>query len=98
LRPRVAILSLGTMGHRQGDSVAMETVRGSPGLEDIWQTALVREGGEKGHNSPPDFCANIGEPKNPVRFIQLTAHADGSFTMLNSRNGFKKNYPAQGKK
>jgi hypothetical protein len=92
LRPRVALLSLGTMGHRQGDSAAMSTVRSSPGLEDVWQTAFVREGGEKDHNSAPDFCANIGEPGNPVRFIKLTAQADASFTVLNSRNGFSKRY------
>jgi hypothetical protein len=95
LRPRVAILSLGSRGHRQGDAVAMETVRRSPGLEDVWQTAFVTEGGEKGHNAPPDFCANLNEPGNPVRFLQLTAHADGSFTMRNSRNGFTKTYPAR---
>jgi hypothetical protein len=41
LRRRVAILSLGFLGHRQGDSLAIETVRSLPGLEDIWQTHFV---------------------------------------------------------
>ncbi|HEX4147374.1 MAG TPA: MBL fold metallo-hydrolase [Pirellulales bacterium] len=94
LEPRVAVLSLGAWGHRQGTSAAMDTVRQSPGLEDIWQTSLIRQGGEKDHNSPADFCANLGDNGGPARFIQLSARADGSFTVSNSRNGFHKDYPA----
>lgn len=92
LQPRVAILSLGQWGHRQGGSEAIETVRHSRGLEDVWQTALVRGGGEKGHNSPIDFCAGIGEQGMQTRYIKLTARQDGSFTVTNSRNGFHKDY------
>jgi competence protein ComEC len=96
LRPRVAILSLGAFGHRHGTSEAMENVRSSPRLEDLWQTELVVEGGEKDHNSPnKDMIANVErQPNNPARhFIKLSAHPDGSFTMTNSRNGFSKRYP-----
>ena len=52
LRPRVAILSLGSNGHPSGDSKAMETVLSSPGFEDLWQTDLVRAGGEKRTTMP----------------------------------------------
>lgn len=93
LRPRVAILSLGSRGHVQGTSEAIQNVRGAPGLEDVWQTNLVLSGGEKDHNSANDFIANIGARKEPVRFLKLTAKADGTFTMLNSRNNFTKTYP-----
>jgi beta-lactamase superfamily II metal-dependent hydrolase len=93
LRPRVAFLSLGTHGHRQGTSEAMENVRSSPGLEDLWQTSLVTEGGEKDHNSPEQFIASLSEgPK--LQYIKLSASHDGSFTVTNSRNGFTKHYPA----
>jgi beta-lactamase superfamily II metal-dependent hydrolase len=93
LRPRVAILSLGSMGHRLGNSKAMETVHSSPGLEDLWQTDLVRAGGESKHNAPEQFIADISEePKPPLRYIKLSARADGSFTVTNSRNGFTKHY------
>jgi hypothetical protein len=94
LRPRVAILSLGTHGHRQGTSEAMENVRSSPGLEDLWQTSLVIEGGEKGHNSPEDFIATLAEGPG-LRYIKLSANRDGSFTVTNSRNGYTKHYPAR---
>jgi hypothetical protein len=28
-------------------------------------------------------------------WIKVSAHADGSFTVINKRNGFTKNYPAR---
>jgi beta-lactamase superfamily II metal-dependent hydrolase len=92
LSPRVAILSLGNLGHRQGTSAAMETVRSCPSVEDVWQTEYIREGGEKDHNSPEDFCANLGGRQERTRFIKISARPDGSFTVSNSRNGFTKEY------
>jgi beta-lactamase superfamily II metal-dependent hydrolase len=97
LSPRVAILSLGNLGHRVGTSDAMETVRSCPSIEDVWQTELIREGGEKGHNSPEDFCANLGGRQERTRFIKIAAREDGSFTVTNSRNGFSKQYAARTK-
>ncbi len=95
LRPRVAILSLGSFGHRGGDDEAIKVVRNSPGLEDLWQTEKVIEGGEKDHNSPDDFIAFVGRLDRTTRFIKLSARADGSFTVSNSRNQFTKSYPAR---
>ena len=92
LRPRVAILSLGNLGHRQGTSAAMDVVRSCPSVEDVWQTEFIREGGEKDHNSPENFCANLGGRQERTRFIKISAGEDGSFTVTNSRNGFKKEY------
>jgi len=92
LSPRVAILSLGSFGHRQGTSAAMDTVRSCPSVEDVWQTEYIRGGGEKDHNSPEDFCANLGGPQNRTRYIKISALPDGSFTVTNSRNGFSKTY------
>jgi competence protein ComEC len=93
LRPRVAILSLGALGHKVGTSEAIETVKSSPGLEDLWQTQFIEEGGEKNHNAHKDFIANIGGKNDQARFIRLSAHRDGSFAMTNSRTGFTKQYP-----
>jgi beta-lactamase superfamily II metal-dependent hydrolase len=98
LHPRVAILSLGSNGHPRGDSKAMETVLSSPGLEDLWQTDLVRAGGEANHNAPERFIANLSdEPKPELRYIKLSAHHDGSFTVTNSRMGVSKEYPLRTK-
>jgi hypothetical protein len=92
LRPRVAILSLGALGHKVGTSEAIENVRGSPGLEDLWQTQFIEAGGEKEHNAPKQFIANLGGKNDQVRYLKLSANRDGSFTMLNSRTGFTKHY------
>ncbi len=94
LRPRVAILSLGATGHRQGTPEAMETVRSSPGLEDVWQTNWIEAGGEKEHNAPKEFCASIGMmgAKEGTSYIKLSANEDGSFSVENSRNQFTKTY------
>jgi hypothetical protein len=97
LSPRVAILSLGALGHKAGTSEAMENVRSVPGLQDVWQTQYIEQGGEKDHNSPKDFCANIGGKNEPTRYLKLSANADGSFTMINSRNGFTKKYERRAK-
>jgi len=97
LSPRVAILSLGSFGHRVGTSDAMDMVRSCPSVEDVWQTEFIREGGEKDHNSPEDFCANLGGRQERTRFIKISAHADGSFDVTNSRNGFTKHYAARSK-
>ncbi len=97
LQPRVAVLSLGALGHKAGTSEAMQNVRGSPRLQDVWQTELITAGGEKDHNSGQELIATIkggGGQNEPVRFIKLSAHPDGSFAMSNSRTGFTKNYPA----
>ena len=95
LRPRVAILSLGSFGHRGGDDEAIKVVRNSPGLEDLWQTEKVIEGGEREHNVPDDFIAFVGRRDDTARFIKLSANADGSFTVFNSRSQFSKHYPAR---
>ena len=98
LRPRVAFLSLGSSGHPKGDSKAMEMVLSSPGFEDLWQTDLVRAGGESKHNAPEQFIANLkDEPKPALQYIKLSASPDGSFSMTNSRTGFTKRYPPRGK-
>jgi beta-lactamase superfamily II metal-dependent hydrolase len=93
LNPRVALLSMGQQGHREGTADAIKTVLGVPGL-DMWQTEKITGGGEAGFNSKDDFIANIGgERTEQVPFIKLAANPDGSFTVSNSRNGFSKNYP-----
>jgi hypothetical protein len=91
LRPRVAIGSIGSGAPiRRAD--ALEAVRTSPGLEDLWQTNFVRAGPEKEFNAPEQFIANLGGRSGRPLFIKISARADGSFTVTNSRNGFTKRY------
>jgi competence protein ComEC len=93
LHPRVAFLSLGSRGHAYGDSAAIDTVKASPGLEDLWQTEKITAGGEMNSNAPDQFIANIGGPPSErVPYIKMVANADGSFTVTNSRSQFTKQY------
>ena len=46
---------------------------------------------DKTHNSAEAVIANLDE-RCEGSWIQLTATQDGSFTVVNSRNGFSKSY------
>ena len=98
--PRVAVMDNGAV---KGGAVAtFETLKSSPGLEDLWQLHFAV--GATDHNMPEKFIANLktggtvpsGVPnEGDVYYIQLSARPDGSFTVMNSRNGFKKDYAAR---
>jgi len=98
MRPRAALMDNGA---NKGAAVAtFETLKSSPGFEDLWQLHRGVEAGD--HNAPEKFIANLGvggtietgvPDEGTVNYIQLTARPDGSFTVKNSRNGFHKDYP-----
>lgn len=90
LHPRVAIMNNGA---RKGGSVlALETLHASPGLEDLWQLHFSIAGAAL--NTNDKLIANPDE-KCEGNWIRLTAHKDGSFTVLNGRNRFEKTYRAR---
>lgn len=95
--PRVAIMDNGA---KKGGAVAtFETLKTSPGLEDLWQLHYAVDA--ENHNMSEKFIANMGTggtaatgvpDEGAVNYIQLTARADGSFIVKNSRNGYQKDY------
>ena len=90
MRPRVAVMN---NGPTKGAGVeAMETVMGSPGLEDLWQLhRAVNNDAE--HNTDERLTANLGETKGcDGHWIRLRLDGDGSYTVTNSRNGYSKRY------
>lgn len=101
LRPRVAVMNNGPK--KGGAPEAWQTVRDSPGLEDFWQSHQVLGGaGQWGcaagcKNVPEQFIANFDESGAGCRayWIKITASSDGSFVVMNSRNGFSKTYKAR---
>ncbi len=92
LHPRVAIMDNGA--RKGGSPEAWQTVRNSPGLEDIWQLHYAVEGGSD-HNAPDSFIANVDEACEGKPLI-LAASEDGSFSVTNTRNNYSKSYPASG--
>jgi beta-lactamase superfamily II metal-dependent hydrolase len=92
LHARVAIMGNGP--RKGGAPQSWETLRAAPGMEDIWQVHYSLNG-DRDHNPPANFIANPDGPDDAARWIELAANPDGSFTVTNSRNGFRKTYAAR---
>ena len=90
VHPRVAIMNNGA--HKGGSAEAWETVKDSPGLEDLWQLHYAMDSDQK-HNSQENLLANVNDTEG--NYLKLIAQNGGSFRVQNSRNNFEKSYPAQ---
>jgi beta-lactamase superfamily II metal-dependent hydrolase len=91
LRPRVAIMNNGAT--KGGSPDSWQIIRKSPGLEDLWQLHFAVKGGKE-NNSPDSFIANL-DPACEGKYIKVSAAEDGSFTVTNNRNNYRKTYPAR---
>jgi beta-lactamase superfamily II metal-dependent hydrolase len=87
VRPRVAIMNNGPV--KGGAPDTFQTLRRAPSAPDVWQ--LHRSPDAKEANAPEEFIANPGEACEG-RWIKVSAHEDGSFTVSNGRNGYLKSY------
>ena len=95
LKPRVAIQSSGyDYVSPQGNPEAWQTVRRSPGLEDLWELNFQTQGGKE-NNPPKPYVANNDPTNCPGKWIKVSAEEDGSFTVTNVGNGFSKRYAAR---
>jgi competence protein ComEC len=88
LHARVALMGNGP--RKGGDPRPWATLRGAPGMEDIWQVHYSLAGGKE-HNPPEDYIANP-EGADEAHWLLLSASSDGSFSVTNSRKGFSKTY------
>jgi competence protein ComEC len=86
VRPRVAIMNNGA--RKGGAPDAWSVVKGSPGLEDLWQihSAVAADA----HNVAENFIANIDETTGNE--LTIAADRNGSFSVTNTRNGQTKRY------
>jgi competence protein ComEC len=91
LATRVAIMDNGAK--KGGTPSVLDTIRKSPGLEDLWQLHFSEDGGTE-HNVQAEFIANPGGP-DAANYLELTAHPDGSFDVFNSRTQKSKHYSAR---
>jgi hypothetical protein len=87
------VFLVGNGARKGGDPASWPVLRGTPGLEDIWQAHFSVAGG-KDKNPPEDFIANLDE-NCQGKWLKLSAQPDGSFTVTNGRNGFSKTYKAR---
>jgi competence protein ComEC len=91
IAPRVAIMDNGEK--KGGSPTAWDVIEKSVGLEDLWQLHYSEAGGDA-HNVAAPFLANLSGP-DTGNYLKLTAAADGSFAVFNSRTRETKKYAAR---
>jgi beta-lactamase superfamily II metal-dependent hydrolase len=93
IQPKVAVMNNGP--RKGGPASVFETLRKSPGLEDIWQGHLAL-GTPKEVNTDEKMIANL-EPSAQCKgnLLKLSVAPDGKYTMTNARTGFSKTYESK---
>lgn len=104
LRPRAAVMN---NGPRKGGAVqTFQILNRLPRSVDLWQNHYSVPGGQE-HNRPEMFIANLSEGAlvpgarpgaapvhtGAAHWIKVSARADASFTISNSRTAFTREYP-----
>jgi competence protein ComEC len=92
IRPRVAVINNAARKGGQGET--MRVLFSSPGMEGIWQIHYSVLGGRE-YAVPGLFIANEQEETphdGSAYWIKVSARADGTFTVANSRSGFTRSY------
>jgi competence protein ComEC len=87
VHPRVAVMNNGA--RKGGIPSAWRIIKGSPGLEDLWQLHYAVDGGAE-HNVAEALIANVDD--TTAHEITISAQRTGSFTVTNGRNGRSKTY------
>ena len=89
IAPQVAVMNNGP--HKGGDPLAYSALMETPRLVDLWQGHETLNDGAL--NTDEEKIANLGESEDcEGHWIKATIQADGTFAILNSRNGFSKSY------
>ncbi|MGH9518446.1 MAG: hypothetical protein ACRD2D_02310 [Terriglobales bacterium] len=91
LHPIVAIMDNGA--HKAGMPEAWQTVQDSPGMQALYMLHYA-EGSDAAHNSAAPLIANLkGSPDGA--YFRVVAHADGRFSVTNTRTGNTVDYPVK---
>lgn len=93
IAPTVAVMNNGP--RKGGQASVFETLRKSPGLQDIWQGHLAL-GTPVEVNSGEQMIANLeATAECKGNLLKASVDAKGQFTMTNLRNGFSKSYSSK---
>jgi competence protein ComEC len=93
IQPTVAVMNDGP--RKGGQASVFETLRKSPGLQDIWQghLALLTP---KEVNTDEKMIANLGTSAECTgNLLKASVNAKGEYTLTNLRNGFTKTYQSK---
>jgi hypothetical protein len=89
--PRIAVADNFTDKH-DGDAEVLQGYRELPGFEGLW--LLYPFHGGDAANPPSEYIANL-DGESGGHYLKLSAAADGSFVMYNSRTNLTKSYTAR---
>ena len=72
-------------------------MKGTPGVEDVWQGHQSLIDPNPAHNTARDMIANFEDNgvEHPGHSIHASVTRDGRFTITNGRNNFSKTYTAK---
>ena len=90
--PRVAVADNGA--HKGGGPEVLKGYQSLRGFEALWLLHFYIPGGEAG-NPPAQFIANMDEQNCQGNYLKISAAANGSFTVYNSRTNSVKAYRAR---
>ena len=93
IQPQVAVMNNGP--RKGGPASVFETLRKSPGIEDIWQGHLAL-GTPKEVNTDEKMIANLeSSAQCKANLLKLSVAPNGKFTMTNERTGYSKTYTSR---
>jgi beta-lactamase superfamily II metal-dependent hydrolase len=93
IQPKVVVMNDGP--HKGGPPSVFETLRRSPGLEDIWQVHLALDT-PKEINTGEHMIANLGTSAEcKGNWLEVSVDPDGRYTLINQRNGYSKAYESK---
>jgi competence protein ComEC len=83
-------------GGQKAQTVHYQRLAEIPGVEGIWQSHLSLLDPAKDHNTSEDMIANLEDtPDCRGHWLRASVASDGTFTILNSRNGFSRAYKSR---
>jgi competence protein ComEC len=88
LQPRVVVMNNGVI--RGGSPDVFRSLAAEKSIEDLWQLHYSANSGAE--NSLEPMIANVDDGTQTAHALRLTAFEDGSFRLVNDRNGFTKEY------
>lgn len=91
IHARVMIQANG--GRKGADARTWPVLKSAPGLEDIWQLHFSLNA-RREDNPPVEFIANL-EGSAGHHSLRMSVSKDGSYRIVNPRNGFTKRYQAR---
>jgi beta-lactamase superfamily II metal-dependent hydrolase len=85
---------ISTPGTAPYEPIGYLRLKGTPGVEDVWQGHLSMIDGNPAHNAPQNMIANLEDNTvdHPGNLISASVTRDGKFTLTNARTGFSKTY------